>query len=130
MQPEEYQRAGQGLPSFSPQPSAAFGTGIAGNPPPQQVMRAQADQLAPPEGELTRIYERLAQFHSRICDDRDRLIRLNERLGVSHLPQSGNTKEPQSPQAEGMLPAIDSFLQLIDASLTDLDYQIERIKLL
>jgi hypothetical protein len=123
MQPEDYQRLpNQQMPSF-----AALGGQMHAE---AAALGRVNETVAPPQGELTRIYERLSQFHSRICDDRDRLIRLNDRLGVSHLPTSASAKEPQPPQAEGMLPAIDSFLQLIDASLTDLDYQIERIKLL
>lgn len=121
MQPEEYQRAGQGLPSFSALGGQGQAGGVAGLPIRETV--------APPQGELTRIYEQLGKFQSRICDCRDRLINLNERIGVSHLPTSGNEKQHQQPpQSEGMLPAIDSFLQLMDDGLTALEYQIERTK--
>jgi hypothetical protein len=123
MQPEDYQRLpNQQMPSF-----AALGGQMHAE---AAALGRVNETVAPPQGELTRIYERLSQFHSRICDSRDSLIKLNERVGVSHLPQSGNEKPPEPPHAEGMLPAIDSFLQLIDESLHGLSYQIERIKLL
>lgn len=81
---------------------------------------------APPQGELVRIYERLTQFHARICDMREMLMQTNDRLGLSHTPQAGPEQAPQPPQAEGMLHAIESQLQLVGAGLYSLNYEIER----
>lgn len=129
MGPSEYQgqaaqnqlgAGGQRLPSFAAIAPEAGTIAAAG---------AQLRNKPVPHGELTRIYEALNRFHSRICDSRERLNSFNDRAGVRHLPQEANTQpSAQPPQAEGVLPAIDAHLQLIHESLQQLDYQISRIE--
>lgn len=103
---------GQRLPSFAPEAGTI----------------AQAISKVP-SGDLTRILEALVRFHSRINEDRDRLVNFNERAGVRHTPTAADTPPPSTAaQAEGVLPAIESNLQLIHESLQQLEYQITRIE--
>lgn len=135
MGPSDYQasapQAGQVAaqqPMFSSMPQQQGGGGMVSH----AGIAVGVNLSSPPQGELVRIYERLMQFHSRICDQRDQLITLNEKVGVRHIPQQAidKTSPATPPQAEGVLPAIESQLSLIAESIDQLQYQIDRAKLL
>lgn len=117
MQPEDYQRQGQGIPSFA----------TLGNEQAQSTVLNQ--QIKMPSGELVRFHETLVRFHGRICDQRDQLVGLNERLGTTHPPATdGASKPSQPPTRDGILPAIEGHCLLIAEALDQVQYQIERLK--